>query len=256
MSKLPALFFLSISATFGACASSDDSPDTPSSFCERWAAAACSDDAISACQAADAGDCQTSQNRFCREQLPEGEFSGARSAECIDAVEAAYADADITADELFTVLRFAAPCDRLVRGQRREGEACDARLDCDGPAGFDCVFKSGQNTGTCQLPESVGPGQDCSAANAICGPGFYCNGDNCIAGEGPGEACTSHEQCGDTGFCGLESRICEPRLAINSTCELDEQCATGLCYTFSTTRRVCTDRIRLSPSEPMCADLR
>jgi hypothetical protein len=257
MSKLTALLILSsISASFGACASSDDeTPDTPSSFCERWAVAACSDDVVSACQAADDRDCQASQRRFCLDQLPAGEFSGARSAQCIDAVEAAYADADISVDEIFTVLRLAAPCDRLVGGLRREGETCADRLDCDSPEGFDCVFKDGQNTGTCQLPQSVGAGQDCSAANAVCGPGFYCNGDNCIAGERPGEACTSHEQCGSTGFCGLTS-VCEPRLTVNSPCGFDEQCATGLCYSFSPTMQVCTDRIRLSRSEPMCADLR
>src|SRR5690606_21237618 len=120
--------------------------------------------------------------------------SGARADQCIDAVAAAYEDADITADEIAIVLRFAAPCDQLVQGQRTEGEACEARRDCDAPAGFDCVFKGDVEMGTCQLPEVVGAGQDCGALNAVCEPGFYCNGENCIAGENVGEPCTYHAQ--------------------------------------------------------------
>jgi nitrous oxide reductase accessory protein NosL len=256
MRTFPVLLTLSVAVAFAACSSSDDDePDTPRSFCERWAAAACSSDVVSACQAADTDDCRVSQTAFCLDQLPASGFSGARAAECVDAVEAAYEDADITADEIATVLRFAAPCDQLVRGQQGEGESCDASRDCDTPSGFACVFKGGSNQGTCQLPASVGPGEDCSATNAVCGPGFYCNGDNCIAGERVGDPCTSNEQCGLTGYCGLTS-TCEARRAVDSPCGFDEQCATGLCYAFSPTDQVCTDRVRLSRTEPLCEDLR
>jgi hypothetical protein len=117
------------------------------------------------------------------------------------------------------------------------------------------VFKRGEGEGTCQLPQRVGAGEDCSADNAVCGLGFYCNGDNCIAGERAGDPCISHEQCGTTGFCGLTS-VCEARLGINSPCGFDQQCDSGLCYAFSATEQVCADRVRLSRSEPLCAALR
>jgi hypothetical protein len=247
---------VSVAVTIAACSSDDgDEPDTPSRFCERWAAAACSSETVSACQAADLDDCRSSQAAFCLDQLPASGFSGDSAGECIEAVEAAYEDADLTSDELATVLRLAAPCDGLVRGRSGEGEACSARRDCDAPAGFDCVFKAGSSEGTCQLPENVGPGQDCSAPNAVCDGGFYCNGDNCIAGERVGDPCNSTAQCGTNGYCGLTS-VCEARRAVNSPCGFDEQCTTGLCYAFSSSEQVCTDRVRLSRSEPICADLR
>jgi hypothetical protein len=249
---------ISVSVAIGspACSSDDDEgPDTPSRFCERWASAACSTEAVSACQAADPDDCRTSQAAFCLGQLPASGFSGERAGECVDAVEAAYEDADLTAEELATVLRFAAPCDGLVKGPSNAGEECTARSDCDAPAGFDCVFKGGSTEGSCQIPVSVGPGQDCTAPDAVCGVGFYCNGENCIAGERVGEACTSSAQCGTNAYCGLTS-VCEARRDVNSPCGFDEQCATGLCYAFSPSEQVCTDRVRLSRSEPICADLR
>jgi hypothetical protein len=258
MRRLPAFVLLSLSASlaFSACSSSDDDePKTPESFCARWARAACSPEVVSACQAANESDCQESQAAFCLNALPAGAFSGARAAQCIEAVEAAYADADITSDELHTVLRFAAPCDQLVRGIRAEGEACGSRDDCDAPDGFDCVFKGDETTGTCQLPQMIGAGRDCSAANAVCEPGFYCNGENCIAGESVGDPCTYHAQCGPEGYCGLTS-VCQARAGVGSPCGFDEQCASGVCYRFSATEQVCTDRLRLSRSEPICEDLR
>jgi hypothetical protein len=247
---------LSASFAVSACSSSDDDePETRESFCELWARAACSPEVVSACQAADESNCEASQTAFCLSRLPPGGFSGARANQCIDAVEAAYEDADITADEIQTVLRFAEPCDQLVRGLRAEGEACDSRSDCDAPSGFDCVFKGDETSGTCQLPETIGAGRDCSAPNAVCEAGFYCNGENCIAGENVGDPCTYHAQCGPQGYCGLTS-VCAARGGVGSPCGFDEQCASGVCYRFSATEQVCTDRLRLSRSEPICEDLR
>lgn len=256
MRKTSALLFLTLSAAFAACAGSDDDdPETVSGFCERWAAAACSTEVVSTCQAADVDTCRDSQLAFCLGGLPTEGFSGARSDQCIEAVAAAYEDADLTSDELGTVLRFAAPCDQLVAGSRDEGEVCQSRRDCNAPGGFECVFKGDQNMGVCAIPERVGPGQDCSASSAVCDPGFYCNGDNCIAGEDTGEPCANTAQCGPSDFCGITS-VCEPRLAVDATCGFDEQCASGLCYQFSATDQVCTDRLRLSRNEPICQDLR
>jgi hypothetical protein len=256
MRKTSALLFSSLFSGFAGCASSDDDEiRTVDDFCERWAAAACSTEVVSACQAADAESCQESQFAFCARGLPGEGFSGARAERCIDAVEAAYEDADITSDELGTVLRFAAPCDGLVRGPRESGEVCQSLRDCNAPGGFECVFKGAQSTGVCAVPERVGPGQDCSEPNAVCDSGFYCNGENCIAGEGTGEPCANTTQCGASDYCGSTS-VCEPRRAVDATCGFDEQCASGLCYQFSVTDQVCTDRLRLSRNEPICEDLR
>lgn len=256
MRKTAAFLFLTLSAALAACVSSDDDElESVDGFCEAWADAACSAEVVSACQAADVGACRESQLAFCLRGLPAEGFSGARAEQCIEAVQAAYEDADITSDELGTVLRFAAPCDQLVRGPREEGDVCQSRQDCNAPGGFDCVFKGDQNMGLCAVPERVGPGQDCSAANAVCDPGFYCNGENCIAGEETGEPCANTTQCGPNDYCGITSE-CEPRRAVDATCGFDEQCASGLCYQFSVNEQVCADRLRLSRSEPICEDLR
>jgi hypothetical protein len=254
MKQLTCLLVLSIMAS--ACSSDDEEePETAATFCERWAEAACADEVVSACQAAGVDQCRASQAARCLGALPAGEFSGASADQCIEAVEAAYEDADITPDEIRAVLRFEAPCDQLVKGSAAEGEACATRADCDAPGGFDCVFKGAQTAGTCLLPTRVGAGQDCSAPEAACGAGFYCDGNNCIAGENVGEPCTSSRQCSSTSFCGAAG-LCEARGAIGTSCELDEECTSDLCSSVSATEAVCTDRVRLARSEPLCEDLR
>lgn len=249
-----ALFFCLAAATAASCSSADGVPDAPDEFCQRFAEAACNTEVVQACQAADADACRQSQAAFCLRQVPAEGFSGDTAEVCLDAVEAAYADADLDAAELGTVARFEAPCDRLVRGPGAEGAACADRRDCDAPAGFECV-RSGEATGTCQRPVLTGPGEECSMVGATCTEGFYCDGSHCIAGESVGDTCLANEQCGVGGYCGLLSE-CEARLPVRSPCGFDEQCASGLCYRLSATEQVCTDRVRLSLSEPLCDDLR
>lgn len=236
-----------------ACSSDDTAPQTVSSFCEQWAEGACSGQVVSACQAADANDCRASQIALCLDMLPSEGFAGSQAEQCLSAVRSAYADADLTADELGTVLRLGAPCDRLVSGPGGGGAMCNSRLDCDAPEGLDCVFKGEDTSGTCQVPTEVGAGLDCSAVNAVCAEGFFCDGENCIGGQSPGEACTVNRECND-GYCSAGT--CVASLAVDTPCTSDEQCASGLCYQFSATEQVCTDRVRLSRSEPMCEDLR
>lgn len=253
--KSPLLFLASIFLLLACSSTDDDAAETAESFCARWATAACSEEVRSACQAASLEACRESQQGACLDRVPASGFSGLHADRCIDAVEAAFADADITSTEVATVLRLGAPCDQLVTGPSGEGEACTSRQDCAAPDGFDCVVKAGQSSGTCQRPLAVGAGEDCADPGAVCPAGFYCNGANCIAGERPGDACTSHLQCGATGFCGA-SDVCEERRPVNEPCGFDEQCTSGFCYEFSATERVCTDRLRLSRNEPLCRELR
>jgi Dickkopf-like protein len=238
-----------------ACSGDDPASETPTSFCSKWAEAACSDDTVSACQAADVDQCRGSQLAFCLDLVPTAGFSGSTTRACLDAIGSAYADADLTGAELDTVLRLGAPCDRLVAGPRSEGQLCSSRADCNAPDGFDCVFKGTDSMGTCQVPRVVGAGLDCSDQNAVCGEGFYCNGQNCIGGQSVGMACTTDRQCSLDAYCAQPSGLCADRLDVGAQCSIDAECAAGLCYPFMG-GKVCTDRIRLSRSEPICADLR
>jgi hypothetical protein len=235
------------------CKDDKKEPRTREQFCTDWAAAACSDETVSACQASDATSCRDTQEDACRKLVPE-DFSDAMGQDCIDAVKEAYADADLKGDELKTVLSLGDPCDKLIQGNKDEGENCDENKDCDGPAGFVCVRHADEDTGTCQEPEIVGAGKDCSSKQKICEPGFYCNGDNCIESKDEGDPCTIQEECGEPAFCS-EAGKCETRHKVDTDCTSDIECADGICYEYDG-KKTCTDRIRLARSEPLCEDLK
>jgi hypothetical protein len=228
-------------------------PRTRAEFCRDFAAAACNEEVVSVCQAADAEACRQAQEDFCLTIAPDT-FAGERSQECIDAVAGAYADGDLTGDELVTVRLLADPCDELSRGPRADGQSCTVRDDCNSAAGFDCVVKADRTTGTCEMPESVGPGEDCEADQQVCTTGFFCNGENCISARDAGDPCMHHEECGEEGFCDVDG-TCATRFDIGDPCDDDAQCIAGICYDFDG-ERVCTNRIVLTRSEPICADLR
>src|SRR4029077_16765067 len=126
---------------------------------------------------------------FCRSLVPDASFSDAHADACLGAVSDAYADASLRDEELATVLRLGAPCDQLLTGPKDRGESCTTRRDCDASSGFDCLKKGDASKGTCQIPEEVGGGRDCSAAQKVCTTGFYCDGDHCVEGKDVGEDC-------------------------------------------------------------------
>jgi hypothetical protein len=193
------------------------------------------------------------QQRFCEGLVPAG-FSDAHGDACIKAVAAAYADADLTGTELTTVLQLGAPCDAVIKGPKGQGEVCARNSDCDESAGFACVLRGGDSTGTCQVPELVGPGQKCGALQQLCMSGFFCDGKNCIASKDAGEDCVNDGECAPSGYCSADSK-CVTLLGVGLACDADEQCQSELCYA-STASMSCADRVRLSPAEPICQNLR
>ena len=228
-------------------------PAPAADFCEEWARAACTDAVVSACQASDETECQQTQVEFCRGLIPSELASSGRDA-CINAVGAAYRDADLRADELALVLRFQGACARLVVGEVASGEECSEQSDCDVAGGYSCIRKADTGTGTCQVAEVVEPGRACSAPEASCEEGFFCDGRNCVETLAVDDDCVIHEQCGANGFCDDSGR-CAERRAVNDSCEEDLECARGICSELSG-ENVCTDRVVLSRADPLCANLR
>jgi hypothetical protein len=228
-------------------------PRTREQFCRDWAAAACSEEVISVCQASSAEACHSSQEAFCRKLVP-SDFSDANGTVCIDAVRNAYKDADLKDAELATVLKLADPCDALIVGPKGQGDTCTKQSDCDASAGLQCVRKSTSSDGVCEVPEEVGGGRSCKAAQKTCSAGFYCDGNNCIEAKSSGQDCMIQEECGLSGFCGDDGK-CADRLAVGDPCNSDGQCKTGICYEFQG-NQTCTNRIRLARAEPLCDDLR
>lgn len=235
---------------FVACSSGDD-PLTRAEFCDEWATRACTGEVVSICQASSAEDCRGTQANFCLGVVPDS-FTAEAADRCLDAVEDAYQDADLTREELDTVLRLGPPCDELAKGSTQGGDECDADADCETPSGYRCVIKGGEQSGTCQIPEEVGPGLKCSAPEQVCTVGFFCNSDNCVQALDVGEVCVNHAECGPNGFCS--DGTCAERFGLNDECSFGEQCESGICYDGATS--TCVDRVRLSPAEPLCQQLR
>lgn len=252
MRKLTSVLGLVFGFVVG-CSSDADEPQTRAEFCREWATKACSEEVVSACQAESADACRLTQQGACEDLIPTG-FSADNAPACLQAVAAAYADADLDATEVATVLRLGPPCDRLVRGDRSSGDTCTSTSDCDAVAGFACVIKGSDAEGTCQTPRVVQPGLACDALSETCTEGFYCNGENCVAGEDIGASCSNQQECGSEAYCGTDG-ACTARLPVRADCNADHECLSGLCIAFDT-ERICVNAIRLSPSEPLCDALR
>jgi hypothetical protein len=248
-----ALVFVFASFVLFACGEEEKPPRSRAEFCLQWAAAACSEEVVSVCQAEDVDACRSAQEGFCRDVVPDT-FVDDHADECLQAVQDAYADADLNGEELITVRSLGEPCDRLALGTEDEGGPCTENNDCNTALGFECAIKADDETGSCELTEEVGPGQDCDEPHQVCPVGFYCNGDNCVSADDVGEACLSHDECGEEGFCDAEGE-CAERKSVNEACTADAECEDGICYDFDG-EMVCTDRIRLTRTEVLCQDLR
>lgn len=247
-------FFAFIVFAAGACGGDDENPPrTKGDFCRDWASAACSDNTVKYCQAEDADACRQSQEDFCQDLVPDA-FSDKVGAACISAVKAAYSDGELSGDELSTVLKLGGPCGKLTVGTKDEGETCSERSDCDVSAGYDCVLKAGDKSGTCQMPEMVEAGRDCSDKEAVCEAGFYCKEGFCVEAKELDAACTTQSECATNAYCNEEGR-CAARSGVGETCAKDDECKEGICYSYND-ERTCTDLIRLARSEPICSDLR
>ncbi|MGC4089031.1 MAG: hypothetical protein QM756_14240 [Polyangiaceae bacterium] len=208
---------------------------------------------VSTCQATNVEACHLAQQAYCLALVP-ANFSDEKGDACIEAVAKAYADADLTGAELLAVTELGPPCDAIVRGPSGAGESCSSDRDCDGSEGYRCALRGGAANGTCQVPELVGAGQKCAALQQTCGDGFYCDGNNCIATKSLGESCSNDYECGSVARCESDAS-CAPKLALGDPCTSAADCASGVCYSING-QRSCVDRIRLSPAEALCDELR
>lgn len=227
---------------------------TADGFCQEWARAACNDDVVSICGMTDDNEgCLESQEAFCDNSLEDENYVPDNARDCVDAVRSAYADGDLSAEELQTVRRFGPPCDTLWKGDSDEGEKCDEPSDCDTVDGYTCVRKG--ETSTCQIPEVVGGGRSCDEAQQICEEDFYCDGENCLERLDLDESCQSDEQCKADLRC--EGGGCVERAGPAEHCTSDAECASNLCtIAFGDSSGICVSMVRLSASEPVCKDLR
>lgn len=234
-----------------------------SKFCAAFARLACNDRVVSGCSAADAAACQGAQATFCEGLLPSAGYTSEAAKACLAAVEAAYADAVLTPAEVAVVRELAAPCDQLVAGEVEPGGSCTSRWDCDTLEGFSCVRAPGATSGSCQVPEERGGGQSCGLPQQTCAAGFYCNGSYCIERGQAGAACSPEVPCGEALICsgggvdGGAGGTCVVKATTGSACGEGGECSSGLCaMAAGSTSGVCVDKAQLTPTEPLCNDLR
>ena len=262
-------------AAFAGCSSNADGPkrvDEDSlkdraSFCKAWAEAACNEDVVDACQAADQESCVAAQKAYCTNLVPPG-YKSTRAEECISAVERAYSDSDLNKAELDLVLHLSGDCSHLVEGASGVGSSCSQSTDCNTVKGYSCVIKAGNQEGTCQIPKLQGPGEPCDEPAQVCDTGAYCAGSaddgyNCLVTKAQGKACTYDAMCDLSDLCDFSASTddgvtgkCAPKLERNDTCDPanSAQCASGICLQGST-KAACADSVRLTFGSPACVDL-
>jgi hypothetical protein len=235
----------------------EDKLSTEAAFCAEWAKAVCSEDAVLACNGTRSG-CLTTQQAACRVLVPPG-YQSDHAEDCLEAVEDAYADAELTAEELEVVLKLGGDCSRLNDGGQEEGDDCVANVDCDGVNGFECVIRPGDSSGTCQIPVEVAPGGRCSTPEAVCPADVYCNGTNCVVRSLEGETCAG-DMCEPGLRCALATgdteTTCIPMLGIGDPCSADADCASNVCIGSTDTDKICVSSIILTVRDPLCRDLR
>jgi hypothetical protein len=260
-----ALFFL-LAALGSACSEAEEGPGsnvstirTRDAFCTEWGVQACNENVVDYCQARSVEACRASQAEYCLSIVPTS-YAPDHARECLDGVKRAYADGDLDGDELITVRALGEPCDRLLRGSGVANADCTENADCDGTKGLVCVTKGSDPVGTCQVPEEVQGGYECTEPQQLCEEDFYCNGDNCVAHRKIGASCTLDSECGPEAYCeslaGDPEKICVSRGAVGSGCTTSRECISQICLEISDTESNCVDQVRLSVSEPFCETLR
>jgi len=236
---------------------------TVSGFCGNWAKAACSNETVLACSGAAKIDatltdaCLRSQQRFCEGLVPSKGYSSLRVTQCLNAVQNAYKDARLSADEIATVRHLGAPCNHLIKGSQRAAESCTADNDCNTLDNYLCVMKSGH--GSCQIPTVVDNGTSCAAPDAACNAGFYCSGGddpNCVQSKAEGKTCAADFECATGLVCAPDSSKCSELVSPDS-CMHDAECASNVCdIPVNSDSGRCVSAITLSSSTGICEDLR
>lgn len=261
--SLISLILLAAALPLG-CKGEEEEPDplaTRAGFCDAWAEAACSQAVIDACNVAEVADCRSTQSVYCLSLLPRQYQSSDQAEACVTAVGSAYADGDLTADELAIVTRLGAPCDRLSTGTSDDGESCEANDDCNTARGSTCIKKLGAAEGTCGVPEEVAAGDACDAPTQVCKAGYYCNAENCVTYKKTGVACTGDYMCKPEDHCVIEAPAtegtCEPRADLSDACISDDDCQSHYCaIAQDATEGKCASKLRLGINEPLCDNLR
>lgn len=230
------------------------------SYCAARAKAECSPVVLDSCQSAEVS-CLTTRQGLCGQAVPpNAKYRPAQADACIAAVTTAYTDDKFTAAEMDAIDE---ACSKLFGGLGGANATCSDNTGCDLDSGLECVKPTGADSGTCQAPAIMQPGDPCNAPDAVCKDGYFCTSStpqSCAKKLPAGQTCNDVLPCDDTLRCVANDPpatdgTCEAKLAIQSTCTANEDCADGLCIQIAGEMK-CASSIKFSPNEPVCAEFR
>jgi hypothetical protein len=232
-------------------------------FCTEWAKRACSVNVQNQCASNSEEDCVLAQTDFCQALVPSALYSKPGAKACLDYVEDAYVDAQLTGEERDVVRNLASPCDVVLSGDGQKGDSCNENSDCDRVAGFECVIKTPDDPGTCQVPNRVGGGLPCDGAADVCADGFYCTDDEyCLVRKNAGDTCSESEPCARGLNCRVDQDAgvgeCVAKLEQGDEgCDVDADCETGICAAGEDDDpNLCARVILLDAPKSICRDFR
>ena len=250
---------------------------TSEGICERWAAAACNDEVVRACNGSNGTteECVADQEAYCLDELVGEDFDRGLAQDCIDAVKKAYSDGEITAEERLDVIKLdEGPCaDLLASGSpgtggaggaggtatpKPAGASCDHLVDvcvdtayCDPEIDF-CRLKADEGEPCCVLdPRFLEPACESGSPEIPCTPGTFCSEGVCVALGKTDAPCVTDAQCAKNYFCGSDD-TCLPLGEDSDSCDSDDQCASG--YFCSESFDECRDFIVVGTPE-LCRHL-
>jgi hypothetical protein len=253
-----AALVVAASALSGGCGSSGPDYSELTAFCQALAQADCSQAVVTGCYGSstaslpdDTQTCVTA--RATPERCnPLGLAYHAQYAQaCIDAHAAAYMSGQLDAGTFATLQQQCLPA--LNQGGE-VGASCSDDTDCDVGSGDFCVVHQG-GSGTCQVPQPVMPGGDCSDPAAECSAGYFCeSGGYCVIDPGQaGKACGPGVSCNTGLGCSTTTMTCAAQLPDSAACTVDSDCSGGLCISVSDGAE-CAATYTFAVGSATCAD--
>lgn len=261
-----AVFTLSLNGCSSDSKPTQEAPAAPKypdlgAFCAAIGNAECSDSILTSCGVPDKTTCAGAVQATCVSGTGDvtfgrntGNYQPSKGDACVAAVQAAYADAKVTAAEYGTLR---AACDLAFSALRPVGYECSIDADCDITSGLICTVAGSKKK--CAAPGTKGKGDDCT--QAACMPPLVCGPSNfCVSGRDQGSPCTAvSDPCSAGLLC--ENSVCVARHGTNTSCLANEECASGFCarvpdisnpMMLNPNARLCEEALVYGTGAPLC----
>jgi len=243
-----------------ACAGPEDLAQetaTLTDYCHARATTECNGAIVTACGATSVDACVTAREADCNKNVPQGTtYVPTAGPPCIQAVQAAYATATITASSLAAV---DSACEGVFSGPGAARAPCTVDYDCALAQGLRCITPTNETESKCLAPNMIDPGGACPGEADVCSGPYYCDPQAlvCVAEGGEGSQCSPGLEPCQQGFTcpgSLFGGTCTALPPAGMACTTATDCASNLCdKATGQAQGVCADQIQLTPLDSMCA---